>query len=48
MTDRGFLISDYLENIGASLNIPAFFYGCEQLGKAEEKESQAVGSVRIY
>ena len=48
MTDQGFLISDYLENIGASLNISAFLNGREQIRKTEVKESQSVGSVRIY
>ena len=45
-TDRGFLISDYLENIDASLN--KLLNSREQLRKAEVKESQPVGSVRIY
>ena len=49
MTNRGFLISDYLGNICPSLNKPAFFLnGFEQLRKAEVKESQAIDSVRIY
>ena len=48
MADRGFLISDDLESIGVSLNIPAFLNGRDQLTKAEVKESQAFASVRIH
>ena len=48
MTDQGFLVSDYLENIGASLIHQVYLNGSEQLTKAEVKESQATGSVRIY
>ena len=42
MTDRGFIISDYFENIGASVIYQVFLNGCEQLTKAEVKESQAI------
>lgn len=45
--DRDFLILDYLENIGASLNISAFLNGSEQLAKAKMKEIQAIASLRI-
>ena len=48
MTDRVFLISDYLENIGASLNISAFLNGCEQLRKAEVKKSQVLAIKMIH
>ena len=37
-----FLISDDLESIGVSLNIPAFLNGRDQLIKARVKESQAI------
>ena len=37
-----------LENIGASLNLSTFLSGHEQLRKAKVKESQAIGSARIY
>ena len=47
MTDQGFLISDNLENISITINISAI-NGSEQLTKAEERECQAVASVRIY
>ena len=47
MADRGFLISDDLENIGVSL-VPAFLNRRGQLTKAEFKESQAIASVRIH
>ena len=47
MTDRGFLISDDLEIVGVSLNIPAFVNGHDQLTKAEVEENQAIASVRI-
>lgn len=40
-------ILDYLENIGASLNISAFLNGSEQLAKAKMKEIQAIASLRI-
>ena len=39
-TDLVFLIFDYLEKIGASLDILAFLKGREQLKKAEMKEAQ--------
>ena len=45
MTDRGFLISDDLEIVGVSLNIPAFVNGHDQLTQAEVEESQAIASV---
>ena len=48
MADRGFLISDDLESIGVSLNIPAVLNSRDQLTKAEIKESQAIASVRIH
>ena len=48
MTDRDFLISDYLENIGDHLIYQPFLNGREQLRKAEVKVSQTIGSVRIY
>ena len=50
MAYRDFLISDYLENIGASLNLTyqPFFNGRKQLTKAEAKEIRAIASVRIY
>ena len=48
MADLGLIISDYLEKIWASLLCKLFSNGCEQLTKAEVKESQAIASVRIY
>ena len=48
MADRGFIVSDEFENIGVSLNIPAFLAGREQLTEAEVKESQTIASVRIH
>ena len=48
MVDQGFLISDYIENIGASVIYQIFLNDCEQLIKAEVKESQAFASVWIY
>ena len=48
MADLGLLIPDYLEDIGASIIYQLFLNGFEQLTKAEVKESQAIGSVRIY
>ena len=48
MADRGFLISDYLGNIEASVIYQLFLNGCEQLTKAEVKESEAIASVKIY
>ena len=47
MADQGFLISDDLESIGLSLNIPAFLNVRDHLTRAEVKESQANASVRI-
>ena len=44
----GLLITDYLENNGASLRYQLFLNGHEQLTKAEMKESQAIASLRIY
>lgn len=48
MADWGFLIPDYLENIRVSLIYQFSLNGCEQLTKAEVKESQAIALVRIY
>ena len=59
MADWGFLISDYLENIGASLIENNYiehksqigwkqYNGWKQLTKAEVRKSQAIASVRIY
>ena len=48
MEDQGFLLSGYLENIGASVIYQLFLDGREQLIKAEAKESQAIASVKIY
>ena len=48
MIDRGFITSDYFENNGASVMYQLFWNGCEQLAKAEVKDSQAIASVRIY
>lgn len=48
MADRGFLIAEELEEIGVSLNIPAFLGGRAQLTRAEVKESQTIASVRIH
>ena len=39
MADREFLVSDDLEIIFVSLNIPAFVNGRDQLAKAEVGES---------
>ena len=48
MADHGFFISEYLENIGASVIYRLFLNGSEQLiKKAKLKESQAIASVRI-
>ena len=47
-TDRGFSISHYLESNGASLTCQPSLNVCEKLKKAIVKESQAIGSVRIY
>ena len=46
MADQGFLISDYLENIAASVTYHLFLNGNEQLTKAELKESEGIASVR--
>lgn len=37
MADRGFSISDDLENIGVKLNILVFLNSCEQLTKVGKK-----------
>ena len=47
MADRGFITYDYFENNGASVMYQLFWNGCEQLAKAEVKDSQAIASVRI-
>ena len=43
IADLDLLITDYLENIGASLKYQLFLNGHEQLTKAEMKENQAIG-----
>ena len=49
MADGGFLISDYLENIGVLVIYQLFLDGSEQLTKKKKvKDSQAIASVRIY
>ena len=48
MENWSFLISGYLENIGALRTYQFFLTACEQLTKVEVKESQATASVRIY
>ena len=48
MEDRGFLISDYLENIWALVIYQLFLKSSEQITKAEVKEIQAIVSVTIY
>ena len=47
MADRVCIMSDYFETIRASVTYQLFLNGCEQLTKAEVKESQAIASVRI-
>ena len=47
MTDRGFLISYYLENIGTSLNISVYLKWSWAVKKSRSEKSQAIGSVRI-
>ena len=48
MADRGFTVSEEFDEIGVSLNIPAFLAGREQLTEAEGKKSQTIASVRIH
>ena len=43
IADLGLLITDYLENIGASLTYQLFLNDQEQLTKAEMKENQTIG-----
>ena len=47
MSDQGFITSDYFENNQASVIYQLFLNDCEQLTKAEVKESQSIASVRI-
>ena len=47
MADRGFTIQNLLKPLGASLNIPAFLQGREQLTMEEVTESQTIAAVRI-
>ena len=46
MSDQGFITSDYFENNQASVIYQLFLNDCEQLTKAEVKESQSIASVR--
>ena len=48
MANQGFLISDTLNISAHHLIYQSFLKVREQLSKAEVKESQATGSVRIY
>ena len=48
IANQDFLISDYPENIGASVMYQRFLNCHEQLTEAEVKESQANASVKIY
>ena len=39
MADRGFIISDFFENIGSSVIYQYFLNGCEQSTKTKVKEN---------
>lgn len=48
MCDRGFLIKNAVENVGASLQIPAFTKGKSQLHPLELESTRKIGSLRIH
>ncbi|KAL7292438.1 hypothetical protein TKK_0014022 [Trichogramma kaykai] len=48
LADRGFLIKDSLDSIGASLNIPAFTKGVNQLHPMDIEETRKLANVRIH
>ncbi|KAM7298514.1 uncharacterized protein ISCGN_019109 [Ixodes scapularis] len=48
MADRGFLISEEVEAVGATLNIPPFLGGKPQLSLEDEARTRAIAKVRIH
>ena len=48
MADRGFTIKDLLDKKGASLNIPPFMEGRQQLPTSDVKLGRSIASLRIH
>ncbi|KAM7313007.1 uncharacterized protein ISCGN_002928 [Ixodes scapularis] len=48
MADRGFVISEEVEAVGATLNIPPFLGGKPQLSLEDEARTRAIAKVRIH
>uniref|UniRef100_A0ABD2W148 DDE Tnp4 domain-containing protein n=1 Tax=Trichogramma kaykai TaxID=54128 RepID=A0ABD2W148_9HYME len=48
LADRGFLIEDSLNSIGATLNIPAFTKGLNQLDPVDLEKTRNIANVRIH
>lgn len=48
MADRGFLITEEVEAVGATLNIPPFLGGRPQLSQQDEVKTRAIAKVRIH
>ncbi|XP_072142903.1 uncharacterized protein [Dermacentor andersoni] len=48
MADRGFLISDDLNEIGVSLNVPPMLNGKQQFSVAEETKTREIANLRVH
>ena len=48
LADRGFDVADSVAIMGASLELPAFTKGCEQLSASEIENTRKMASVRIH
>ena len=48
LADRGFDVADSVALYGATLDIPAFTRGCDQLGPREVEATRKLANVRIH
>ena len=48
MADKGFTIGKILDEVGATLNIPAFLYGKQQFTPSEIQENQQIATLRVH
>ena len=48
LADRGFNVSDSVALKGATLDLPAFTQGCEQLSPSQVEATRRIANVRIH
>ena len=48
LADRGFDVADSIALYGATIDIPAFTKGCEQLDPASVESTRKIANVRIH